>query len=174
MKIEKTKLNGVLLITPEIVQAGHGEVFEDMRGFFVEMYNEEKYHKAGIVVKFVEDDMSVSKKDVLRGMHGDDKTWKLIMCVHGTIFFVAVYGKEGSSDFGVWQSFELSDVNRLRILVPPQYASGYAVLTDTAIVQYKQSELFRAGGQFSYKWNDPRFGIAWPKEEWILSARDAA
>lgn len=174
MKIEQTKLRGVLLIQPEPMATGHGEIAEDLRGFFVETYNEEKYRAAGIGVAFVEDDMSVSKKNVLRGMHGDDRTWKLITCSHGTVFFVAVYGKEGSPDFGAWQSFELSDSNRLRILVPPWYASGYAVLSEMAIVNYKQSELFRAGGQFSFKWNDPRFGIAWPASKWIMSARDAA
>lgn len=174
MKVRQTELKGVVLIEPELVAGGVGEISEDMRGFFVETYNEEKYRAAGIDVQFVEDDMSVSKKDVLRGMHGDDRTWKLITCAHGTIFFVAVYGKEGSADFGKWQSFELSDANRMRILVPPYYASGYAVLSDKAIVNYKQSELFRAGGQFLLKWNDPRFGIAWPKQEWIMSARDAA
>jgi dTDP-4-dehydrorhamnose 3,5-epimerase len=174
MKILQTKLDGVLLIEPEIVARGAGEITEDLRGFFVETYNEEKYRVAGITVKFMEDDMSVSKKNVLRGMHGDDRTWKLITCSHGSIFFVAVYGKEGSPDFGKWQSFELSDANRLRILVPPYYASGYAVMSDKAIVNYKQSELFRVGGQFSFKWNDPRFGITWPEGEWIMSARDAA
>ncbi len=130
MKAEQTKLKGVVLIKPELVVGGVGEINEDMRGFFVETYNKEKYRAAGIKVTFVEDDMSVSKKDVLRGMHGDDRTWKLISCSHGVIFFVAVYGKEGSPDFGAWQSFELSDANRLRILVPPYYASGYAVLSD--------------------------------------------
>lgn len=174
MKIRQTALEGVVLLEPEPVISGTGEVSEDMRGFFVETYNEEKYRAAGIGVKFVEDDMSVSKKGVLRGMHGDDRTWKLITCAQGTVFFVAVYGKEGSPNFGKWQAFELSDANRLRILVPPYYASGYAVLSDRAIVNYKQSELFRLGGQFSYKWNDPRFNIAWPQGTWIMSARDAA
>lgn len=169
-----TKLDGVLLIEPELVAGGVGEMFEDMRGYFVETYNEEKYRASGITVKFVEDDISVSKKDVLRGMHGDDRTWKLITCLHGSIFFVALCGKEGDPTFGTWESFELSDKNRLRILVPPYYGSGYAVLSDSAIVSYKQSELFRPGGQFSYKWNDPRFAIAWPKDEWIMSPRDAA
>ncbi|MSR73659.1 MAG: dTDP-4-keto-6-deoxy-D-glucose epimerase [Candidatus Pacebacteria bacterium] len=174
MKIQQTELEGVLLIESELVIGGKGEISEDMRGFFVETYNREKYHAAGITTDFLEDDISVSKKNVLRGMHGDDRTWKLITCTHGAIFFVAVYGKEGDPRFGKWQSFELSDVNRLRILVPPYYASGYVVLSDKAIVNYKQSELFRAGGQFSFKWNDPRFGIKWPEGEWILSSRDAA
>ena len=173
MKVQQTELRGVLRIEPELVVSGVGEISEDTRGFFVETYNEEKYRVAGITTKFVEDDMSVSKKNVLRGMHGDDRTWKLITCAYGKIFFVAVCGKEGDTDFGKWQSFELSDTNRLRILVPPYYASGYAVMSDKAIVQYKQSELFRAGGQFSFKWNDSRFGIAWPAGEWIMSARDA-
>ncbi len=174
MKIEQTNLPGVLLIKPETVVSGHGEVSEDMRGWFSELYNEKKYTEAGIAMRFVEDDVSVSKKNVLRGMHGDDRTWKLITCTYGQIFFVALGGKEGSPEFGKWQSFDLNDRTRMRILVPPYYASGYAVVSDIAVVQYKQSEYFIPGTQFSYKWNDPRFSIAWPIENPILSARDAA
>ena len=174
MKISTTRLDGVLLITPEPAVSGVGELSSDLRGHFAETYNEEKYRAAGIATKFVEDDLSTSKKNVLRGMHGDDRTWKLITCVYGKIYFVALSGKEGAPGFGEWQSFELSDENKLRILVPPYYASGHAVLSDTAVVAYKQSEYFKPGGQFSYKWNDPRFTIDWPVTDPIMSARDAS
>ncbi len=174
MKIEKTSLEGVLLIKPEPTQSGVGEIFRDERGEFTESYQKKKYCDAGIVIDFVEDDISVSKKNVLRGMHGDDRTWKLLSCLHGKIFFVAINGDKTSSLFGKWESFELSEENKWRLLVPPKYASGYLALTDKIIVSYKQSEYFRPGGQFTLKWNDPAFGIPWPVNNPIVSARDGS
>lgn len=174
MKVEKTSLEGVLLIKPESLQDGKGEFFGDARGRFLEAYNEAGYKRHGIDVHFVEDDISFSKKDVLRGMHGDDRTWKLISCLHGKIFFVAINGDEKSGAFGKWESFDLNDANHWRVLVPPMHASGYLALTDTIIVSYKQSEYYKPGGQFTYKWDDPRFDIPWPIKNPILSARDAA
>ncbi len=166
MKIEETTLKGVRLITPD--------VFEDSRGFFFETYEENKFKKEGIDVRFLEDDISVSEKDVLRGMHGDSARWKLITCVYGKIFFVAVNYDEKSPEFGKWQSFELSDENHLRILVPPMYGSGYLAQSEKAIVLYKQSHDYDAKRQFAFKWDDPRFKIVWPIEKPILSVRDAA
>jgi len=173
MKIEKTTLEGVLLIKPELIEAGKGEISKDARGEFVEAYNGMKYGDGGIVINFVEDDISVSKKNVLRGMHGDNRTWKLISCLHGKIFFVAINGDTKSASFGKWESFNLNEENKWRILVPPFYASGYLALTDKIIVSYKQSEYFKPGGQFTLKWNDPKFGIPWPLQNPTLSARDA-
>lgn len=164
MKIETTQLSGVKLIQPE--------VSEDIRGLFFETYEEKKFKAEGVDAPFMEDDISMSRQNVLRGMHGDDRRWKLITCVYGKIFFVAVNCDEKSSDFGKWQSFELSDENHLRILVPPMYGSGYLVLSEKAIVLYKQSHDYDAKRQFAYKWNDPRFSIAWPINAPILSARD--
>lgn len=174
MKIEKTSLEGVLLIKPEAVQSCIGEFFIDERGEFIEEYNIEKYKSNGIAIEFLEDDISISKKDVLRGMHGDNRTWKLLSCLHGRIFFVAINGDGTSPMFGKWTSVELSEENRWKILVPPMHASGYLALTEKIIVQYKQSELFRPGGQFTYKWDDPKFAIPWPIKNPIVSARDAA
>lgn len=174
MKVERTSLGGVLLVKPEPLEKGQGEISRDMRGEFVEAYNWEKYKSNGITINFVEDDISISKKDVLRGMHGDERTWKLITCLHGKIFFVAVSGDQKSPTFGMWESFNLNEENKWRLLVPPLYASGYLVLTDKAIVSYKQSEYFKPGGQFTLKWDDPKFGIPWPVKNPILSARDAA
>lgn len=174
MKVEKTTLEGVLLIKPEPLEKGQGEVATDLRGEFIEAYNGVKYRENGIAVEFVEDDVSVSKKNVLRGMHGDDRTWKLISCLHGQIFFVAINGDPKSPDFGKWESFELNETNHWRLLVPPLYASGYLALSDKIVVSYKQSEYFKPGGQFTLKWDDPKFNIPWPIKDPILSARDAA
>jgi dTDP-4-dehydrorhamnose 3,5-epimerase len=170
MKVEKTTLDGVLLVKPE--SSAGGEVFTDARGTFLEIYNEEKYRGHEIAVKFVEDDISISKKNVLRGMHGDDRTWKLITCLQGKLFFVAVNCDEKSGSFGKWESFDLNEENHFQLLIPPMYGSGYVALSDQIIVRYKQSEHYRPGGQFSYKWNDPRFNIPWPVKDPILSPRD--
>lgn len=174
MLVEQTKLNGVLLIKPSPSQDGRGELFEDIRGEFWETYNESKYRENGINLHFIEDDISVSHKDVLRGMHGDDRTWKLISCLYGSVFFVALNCDEKSEKFGQWESFVLTDKNHWQVLIPPMYGSGYLALTDNVIFRYKQSEYYRPGRQFTYKWNDPRFGINWPIQRPILTERDAA
>ena len=164
MQVEKTKLDGVLLIKPE--------VFEDHRGWYVETYNEDLYRKNGIDVKFVQDDISVSRRHVLRGIHGDAETWKLISCHYGEFYLVVVNGDRESSQFGKWQSFVLSDRNRHQVLVPPKCGNGHLVLGDWAIFHYKQSTYYNPAGQFTYRWDDPELGIWWPVKNPILSMRD--
>lgn len=165
IKISKKKLKGVLEILPYI--------FKDFRGQFVETYNEKLYRKNGIKIRFVEDDISVSRKNVLRGIHGYlDKTWRLVSCLYGKIYFVVVNCKENSKDFGKWQSFILSDKKREQILVPPGYGMAYFVLSDWTVFHYKQSTYYDSKKQFTYKWNDPRFKIKWPIKNPILSKRD--
>ena len=166
IEVSKTNLRGVLRIVPE--------VFRDHRGQFVETYSRELYKKSGIGFDFVQDDISRSKKDVLRGIHGDKETSKLGSCTYGKLFFVVVNCNEESSEFGKWQSFELSDENRMQIFVPPTYGIAYLVLSDEAVFTYKQSTYFVHGKQFSYRWDDPRFGINWPITNPILSERDKA
>ncbi len=172
MKIEKTKLEGILLIKPEPFQDGKGEFFEDTRGSFLETYHELKFKEQEIDIHFVEDDISVSKKDVLRGLHGDRETWKLVSCLYGKIFFVVVNCDEASSAFGTWESFDLNDMSHWRVLVPPGYGNGYLALSEKIIFQYKQSAYYNRKNQFSFAWNDPRFNIPWPVQNPILSERD--
>lgn len=164
MEVVKTKLEGVLLIKPDI--------FEDFRGSYTETYNEELYKKNGITVHFVADDYSVSKKNVLRGLHGDNKTWKLIDCRLGEFYFVVLNAVEGSPQYGQWESFKLSDKNRWQVLVPPNFANGHLALTDKIIFNYKQSEYYDPKGQFSIRYDDPRFKVEWPVTDPILSERD--
>lgn len=164
IEAEKTNLKGVLLVKPGI--------FRDFRGEFVETYNENLYKEKGIEVDFVQDDISTSKKDVLRGIHGDDKTWKLISCLYGEIYQVIVNCDKESEDFGKWQSFILSDKNRHQLLIPPKHGNAYLVLSEMAVFSYKQSTYYDRESQFSYKWNDPNFGIFWPIKNPILSERD--
>jgi len=164
IKVKKTKLKGVLEILPDI--------FKDFRGEFVETYNEALYKKEGVRVNFLQDDISTSRKNVLRGIHGDNKTWKLLSCLYGKLYFVTVNCDKKSKDFGKWQSFILSDKNRRQILVPPKYGNAYLVLSKEAIFSYKQSTYYDPKGQFTYRWNEPRFNIKWPIKNPILSKRD--
>lgn len=166
IEVTKTNLDGVLLIKPS--------VFEDHRGQYAETYNEELYRKNGIGVKFVQDDISVSTRDVLKGIHGDSETWKLVSCLHGKFYLVVVNCDTGSKNFGQWQSFVLSDVNRWQVLVPPKHGNGHLILSDLAIFHYKQSTYYNPRGQFTYRWDDPKFNIWWPIKNPILSRRDEA
>ncbi len=159
-----TRLDGVLLIKPDF--------FKDNRGEYIETYNEDLYKNKGINIKFIQDDISVSIKNVLRGIHGDNETWKLISCLYGEFYFVVVDCDTDSKNFGKWQSFVLSDKNRVQILVPPKYGNAHLVLSDKAIFHYKQSTYYEPERQFTYKWDDPRFNISWPVKNPILSKRD--
>jgi len=134
IEVTKTKLEGVLLIELH--------AFEDQRGEYVETYNEALYRENGIDVKFVEDDISVSRKGVLRGIHSDSEAWKLISCLYGKFHLVIVNCDTSSRDFGKWQHFVLSDANRQQVLVPPNHGVAHLVLSSKAIFHYKQSACY--------------------------------
>jgi len=165
MEVKKTKLDGVLLITPPTI-------FEDSRGVYVETYNDKLYKEAGIDVKFVQDDISVSSRNVLRGIHGDSETWKLVSCLYGEFYLVVVNWDDTSPQYGQWESFTLSDKNHFQVLVPPRFGNGHVVLSETAIFHYKQNTYYNRAGQFTIRWNDPRLNIKWPVSNPILSKRD--
>lgn len=165
LNVEKTQLNGVYLIKPF--------VHEDKRGNFYETYNERDYHNAGLQAVFIQDDISTSVKGVLKGMHGDSGTYKLVQCVYGSVYAVILNCDETSDDFGKWQSFILSDENKYQLYIPPMYGNGYYVLSDKAVYSYKQSTYYGDFQQFTYKWNDERFKIDWPEKVTILSERDS-
>lgn len=165
MDVFKTKLDAVRLIKPQTV-------FEDFRGTYVEIYNEKLFAESEIKVKFIQDDISVSSKHVLRGIHGDQETWKLISCLYGKFYLVVVNWDETSPQFGEWESFVLSDQNRLQVLVPPKFGNGHLVLSEQAIFHYKQSTQYNRAGQFTLLWNDPKLNIWWPVKTPIVSRRD--
>lgn len=165
MDVLKTKLANVLQITPPTI-------FEDFRGSYVELYNEELYQQAGIGVKFLQDDFSVSSKHVLRGIHGDCGTWKLISCLLGRFYMVVVNWDETSPQYRQWESFTLSEENRQQILVPPKHGLGHLVLSERAIFHYKQSSYYDRPSQFTLRWNDPAMNIWWPVKDPLLSQRD--
>ena len=166
MKIEKTNLSGVLLITPPTI-------FEDFRGEYIEIYNREIYQKNGIEIDFIQDDISVSRKNVLRGLHGDQETTKLISCLQGSFYLVVVNNDPTSSQYKKSISFTLSDKNRQQVLIPPNYGNGHLVLTENAIFHYKQNTEYNRDGQFTIKWNDPDYNLWWPIQNPITSLRDS-
>ena len=165
MKIEKTNLSDVLLITPPTI-------FEDFRGEYIETYNKDIYKKNGIDINFIQDDVSVSRKNVLRGLHGDQDTWKLISCLYGSFFLVVVNNDPSSTQYKKSIALTLSDKNRQQVLIPPKHGNGHLVLTDQAIFHYKQNTQYNRNGQFTIKWNDPNYGLWWPISDPIVSQRD--
>lgn len=164
MRVKQEKLAGVLSIELDS--------FEDHRGIYVETYNEEAYTAAGLP-HFIQDDYSMSGRHVLRGLHGDQETWKLVSCLLGELYFVVLDCRPESPDHGKWQSFILSERNNRQVLVPPGFANGHLVLSDRGIFHYKQTTYF-SRNQFTVRWNDPKFDIWWPVKSPILSRRDDA
>jgi len=109
---------------------------------------------------------------VLRGIHGDDKTWKLISCLYGSFYFVVVNNDPTSPQYRQWASFTLSDTNRLQVLVPPKFGNGHLVMSERAIFHYKQTTEYNRSGQFTLVWNDPSLKLWWPIQNPIVSERD--
>ena len=165
METIPTPLDFVRLIKPPTI-------FEDFRGHYVETYNERLYHEAGIDQHFIQDDISVSRRHVLRGIHGDDKTWKLISCLQGSFYMVVINNDPQSSQYRKWTSFTLSESNRLQVLVPPKFGNGHVVMSEQAIFHYKQTTDYDRSGQFTLIWNDPALNIWWPVQTPIISERD--
>ena len=166
MKASQTELEGVLLIEPA--------VHLDSRGRFFESYEKQKYRALGIMDDFVQDNQSLSNKNVLRGLHYrvDPEQAKLVRVVKGEVFDVVVDIRKDSSTFGKWQSFILSDSNYLQLYVPAGFAHGFCVLSDTAEFLYKVSEYYSADKEKGIIWNDPDIGIEWPISDPVLSDKD--
>ena len=167
MKVDKCKLEGVLLVTPQ--------VFGDDRGFFMETYNEQKAKELGLPTTFVQDNHSKSSKGVLRGLHYQSPQWqgKLVRVVSGEIYDVAVDIRAGSSTFGQWVGFTLNADNKQQLYVPEGFAHGFVVTSETAEVVYKCTSLYEPSQEGSVLWNDPEIGIDWPIDEPLLSQKDA-
>ena len=166
LEVSKTSLEGVLSILPSTN-------FEDFRGSYVEIYNEKLFKDAGLTQNFIQDDISTSYSNVLRGIHGDSKTWKLVSCLKGSFYLVVINNDSLSAEFGKWEGFTLSDVNRRQILIPPKFGNGHLVLSESAIFHYKQTTDYDREGQFTLMWNDPKLNIWWPTSNPILSRRDS-
>ncbi len=168
MRFLPTSLPGVLLI--------EADVFGDERGFFLETYRQEEFSAAGIDSTFVQDNHSGSVRGVLRGLHYQEPCaqGKLIRCVAGSVFDVAVDIRKGSPSFGRWFGTELSADSKLQMWVPPGFAHGFCVTSAWGEIVYKCTDVWRKENDRAIAWNDPAIGIEWPIAEPLLSAKDAA
>ena len=158
MKVSTTALEGVLLIEPK--------VFGDARGFFLESWNEQRFDEAvGAPVRFVQDNHSRSTKGVLRGLHFQrppHAQGKLVRCVVGSVFDVAVDVRAGSPTFGQWVGEVLSAENQRQLWIPPGFAHGFLVLSDTADFLYKTTDLYAPQAEGAVRFDDAAIGIEWP------------
>lgn len=166
MKVIETPLAGLLIIEPQ--------VFGDERGFFVETWNRKRYQEAGINVDFVQDNLSFSGRGVLRGMHlqNPQPQGKLVHVLQGEVFDVAVDLRHGSPTFGRWHGTVLSADNKRQFWVPPGFAHGFCVTSDTALFAYKCTELYAPQHEKSIRWDDPALAIDWPVTAPQVSDKD--
>jgi dTDP-4-dehydrorhamnose 3,5-epimerase len=166
MRFSATSLPGVVLIEPD--------VYKDMRGFFLETFHERKYADHGIVGPMVQDNHSHSRRGTLRGLHTQVKRpqGKLVRAVAGEMFDVAVDVRRGSPSFGRWYGAVLSGENFCQLWIPPGFAHGFCVLSDTVHVEYKCTDFYDAEDELAVSWNDPAIGIAWPLGDPVLSPKD--
>ena len=165
---------------PEVIML-EPKVFEDERGFFLESYSERTFQQLGLPTRFVQDNHSKSLRSVLRGLHYQLGTpqGKLIRVLQGEIYDVAVDLRRSSRTFGQWVGEMLNDDNRRMLWIPPGFAHGFLVLSDSAEVAYKASEFYAPQSERSLLWSDPDVGIEWPLHLIelagpLLSAKDAA
>jgi dTDP-4-dehydrorhamnose 3,5-epimerase len=166
MKVTCTPLAGLLIIEPK--------VFGDERGFFVETWNRQRYQEMGINADFVQDNLSFSARGVLRGLHFQNPLaqGKLVSVLQGEVFDVAVDLRQGSPTFGQWHGTYLSADNKRQFWVPPGFAHGFCVTSDTALFAYKCTELYAPQHEKAIRWDDPSLAIDWPVSEPQVSAKD--
>lgn len=167
MKIERLDIEGLLLITPD--------VFADERGYFLEMFNEARYAEFGITEHFTQDNLSFSKKGVLRGLHFQAPPFgqgKLVSVLSGKVLDVAVDIRAKSPTFGKHIAVELSEENHQQFFVPAGFAHGFVVLSDFALFAYKCTNAYSKEYDRGILWNDPALGIDWQIENPIVSEKD--
>ena len=169
MNVIKTKLDDCVIIEPK--------VFGDERGFFLETFQAERYtSEAGITLPIVQDNHSRSSKSVLRGLHFQKTKpqGKLVRVVRGQVYDVAVDIRKGSPTYGQWEGLILSEENKTQLWVPPGFAHGFVVLSDTADFEYKCTDYYDPSDEGSILWNDSDLDIPWPIDNPILSNKDAS
>lgn len=167
MNITRCELEGLLLIEPK--------VFGDARGFFMETWNQQRYAEAGLDIKFVQDNLSLSRRGTVRGLHfqNPNAQSKLVCVLQGEVFDVAVDLRRSSPTFGRWHGVRLSGENKAQFFVPAGFAHGFAVLSETALFYYKCSDFYSPKDEQTLRWNDPALGIQWPISEPMLSEKDS-
>ena len=168
MNVIPTQIPEVLIVEPQ--------VFGDPRGYFLETYQGKRYEAAGMADTFVQDNVSFSRRDTLRGLHFQHprEQAKLVQVLSGDIFDVAVDVRRGSPTFGRWVGVHLSAGQPRQLYVPRGFAHGFCVLSDTALFMYKCSNYYAPAHEAGFCWDDPDVGIAWPVEKPLLSDRDRA
>jgi dTDP-4-dehydrorhamnose 3,5-epimerase len=166
VKVTPTELPDVLRVEPT--------VFGDSRGYFFEAYSARRYADAGIPAKFVQDNVSLSQRGVLRGLHFQypHGQGKLVAVLRGEVFDVAVDVRRGSPTFGRWVGECLSAENKRQLYIPPGFAHGFLVTSDEALFAYKCTEYYHPEAERSIRWDDARIGIRWPIDGPVLSAKD--
>jgi len=167
MDVLETTLPGVLILEPK--------VYGDARGFFMESYNRRRFAELGLPTEFVQDNHSRSARHVLRGLHYQIRQpqGKLVRVVRGAVFDVAVDLRRASPRFGRWVGVELSEDNRRMLWIPPGFAHGFLVLSETADFLYKTTDYYAPAYERCIRWDDPDIGIAWPLAgEPVLSTKD--
>ena len=155
----KTSIDGVIIVEPT--------AYGDNRGYFMETYQREDFIKGGIDVEFVQDNQSMSTKGVLRGLHFQKQhsQSKLVRCIRGEVFDVAVDLREGSPTFGKWEGVLLSAENKRQFFIPKDFAHGFLVLSDEAEFVYKVDDYYHPNDEGGLMWNDPDIGVEWPIPE---------
>jgi dTDP-4-dehydrorhamnose 3,5-epimerase len=168
-KFTKTEIPEVILIEPQ--------VFGDDRGFFLEAYKKSEFNNNGIIVDFVQDNHSKSKAKVLRGLHfqtGSSAQAKLVRCIKGEIFDVAVDLRQGSPTFLKWVGYVLSEENKKELFIPAEgFAHGFCVLSDEAEITYKCSREYDSKSEVGIIWNDKHIKVNWPISQPFISEKDA-
>ncbi|SPE51063.1 dTDP-4-deoxyrhamnose-3,5-epimerase [Verrucomicrobia bacterium] len=167
MKVLTCEIAGLLILEPK--------VFGDARGFFMETWNQRRYREAGLALDFVQDNVSFSRRGILRGLHfqNPNPQGKLLQVLAGEVFDVAVDVRRSSPTFGAWHGLALSAENKRQFYIPPGFAHGFVVLSDTALFHYKCTEFYSPKDEVALRWDDPDLGIDWPIKTPLVSERDA-
>lgn len=168
MKVIPCEIEGPLIIEPA--------VFGDERGFFMESFNRQRYAAIGLDHEFVQDNFSFSRRGILRGLHfqNPNAQGKLVSAWQGEVWDVAVDLRRSSPTFGKWVGVTLSAENKRQFWVPPGFAHGFVVTSETALFHYKCTRIYSPSDERGIRWDDPALGIKWPVTEPMLSKRDAA
>lgn len=167
MKTHATPIAGVWIIEPQ--------VFSDVRGYFFESYQKEKFYRLGIEVEFIQDNESMSHKNTVRGLHFQAPPYaqgKLVRVVQGSVYDVCVDIRKGSPTYGKHFGIELSAQNHLMLWIPPGFAHGFSVLEDNTIFQYKCTQIYHKESEGGILWNDPTLNIDWKVTQPIVSEKD--
>jgi dTDP-4-dehydrorhamnose 3,5-epimerase len=167
MNVLTCDIPGLLVIEPK--------VFGDSRGFFLETYNQRRYQDAGLRAAFVQDNLSFSRQGILRGLHfqNPNSQGKLLQVLQGEVFDVAVDLRRNQPTLGRWHGLVLSSENKRQFYVPPGFAHGFLVLSETALFSYKCTELYSPKDEMTLRWDDPVLAITWPNKQPLLSEKDA-